>query len=128
MLDLDAHGRCACKLLCVFYHLQLLADAQEEYDKHQKGKTLLNLVVIGKLVFTAVINLMQPSEQKELIGGCQLSPPLQKAEAMREKFVQDILFVSKLGNICTEHLVVLYSCSDLVLEHSLSQKWRILLL
>ena len=65
LLNLDVHGRCVCKLLSVFYHLQLLADAQEEYDKHRKGKTLLNLVVIGKLVFKAVINHMQPSEQKE---------------------------------------------------------------
>ena len=50
------HCKCVFKLLSVFYHLQLFADAQEEYDKHQKGKTLLNLVVIGKLVFTTVIN------------------------------------------------------------------------
>ena len=65
LLDLDVHGRCVCKLLFVFYHLQLLADAQEEYNKHQKGKTLLNLVVIGKLVLTAVTNHMQPSEEEE---------------------------------------------------------------
>jgi len=43
----------------------LLADAEKEYDIHQKGKTLLNLVVIGKLVFTTVINHMRPTEQKE---------------------------------------------------------------
>lgn len=58
LLDLEINGKCLYKRLSVVYHLQLLADAQEEYDKDQKGKTLLNLVVIGKCLFVVVINYM----------------------------------------------------------------------
>lgn len=57
LLDLEINGKCLYKRLSVVYHLQLLADAQED-DKDQKGKTLLNLVVIGKCLFVVVINYM----------------------------------------------------------------------
>lgn len=37
-----------CDLKCVLFFHQLLAEAHEEYHKRRKGKTLLNLVVIGE--------------------------------------------------------------------------------